>query len=159
MKVTLLAHRGHVVVLPAAADLDSGWVPTGNRAAPGSSRVSNYCGSVLLDTRSDLSASEEALRLLADIRNGRDAIGDWDWWACADGKYACSWFGPIFRLIDPRTAVGARGTAVHRDQVTVVPNDVPPELAAEVEAALLEGRAYFREPVHLSDPEPPERNN
>lgn len=153
MKITLLAHRGHVVVVPEAAVVDPTWVPSGNR--------DGHCflGSVLLDTRAHLHASQEALDLLARIKNGRDAIGDWDWWACDDGKHACSWFGPIFRIVDPATAVGARGTRVFPDQATLIPNDVPPGLADEVDAALDKGMAFYREPLDLSDPEPPERNN
>lgn len=153
MHVKLLAYKNHIIVIPSSLTHEDAWIPSGNRAGH------FFMGSVLLDTKAHLLASMEAIALLQEIRIGDDAIGDWDWFKDGNGKCHCGWFGAIFRIINPRTAEAARGAQVYIDHVTIVPNDVDANLAAEIDAALLSQRSYYREPLAISDPEPPEMNN
>ena len=128
-KVKVTAYKGQIVIEPIdpEKDVEKGWFPTGG------SRI----GCVLVPTGQRLAASEEALALLQTIKVGHDAIGDVDWFRCSkgpgqeDGDYAFAWFGPLFRIVNPKTAEAARAFKVYRDQCTIIPND-PPDAAKKV---------------------------
>jgi hypothetical protein len=73
------------------------------------------------------------------IEVGHDAIGDIDWRWCTDETYAFSWWGPIYRIIDPETAIAARGFAISNHpnvfdgQYTEIPNEVPGDVAEAID--------------------------
>lgn len=120
LKVSVFAHNGMIVMAPnePEKDIENEWFPTN----------ANRMGCVLCDTKNKLGVSQEALELMKTIQVGRDAIGDIDWWLCGDGKYAFSWFGSIYRVIDPKNAQSARGFKVYQNECTVIPNDLPDEV-------------------------------
>ena len=154
MNVTLLAYRNHVVIVPDSDTTPTPeWSPSGNRK--------NYPSfeNILFDTGKHLRASPEALELLSQMRVWPDPVGDWRWVRTNDGTCACTWFGAVYRIIDPTVEVAAKGTQVFREHVRLVPNVVGDELRAEVDEAIRLRRPYFREPLDVSDPPLPERNN
>lgn len=128
MSVSVYAHNGLLYFYPSP-DLfndETRFIPTDDRS---------HIGCVVMDSKKDLRVSREAIELMKQIEVGSDSIGDIDWWACDDGTHAFSWFGAIYRVIDPKTAQSARGFKPHAGlPCTLIPNDVPPEI---VEAKLV----------------------
>lgn len=123
MKVKVIAYQGKIVVIPSnpAEGVGDNWYPTSN----------DRLGCVVMDTKSNLGVSKEAFELMRGVKRNYDAIGDIGWWLCDDKTWAFSWFGPIFRVIDPDTAEGDRDfrvTAKHWANCTEIPNDVPDEV-------------------------------
>lgn len=128
LKVEVVAYKGLIVVIPNEPEKnvgkDFGWIPMGQ----------TRLGSVLCDTNKYLGVSRQAFELMKRIKVGRDCIGDIDWWACDDGTHAFAWWGPIYRVINPETAVAARNFRVTDrllETCTLIANDVPAE-ATEV---------------------------
>jgi hypothetical protein len=148
-KVTVLAHEGHIILIPHAPllNVDRNWSPVNN---------AGRLGSVLGDSRRQLACSKEALDLMRSIRRNADAIGDLGWWLCADGTYAFSWFGALYRVIDPKNAEGDRDFHVHEQECTVVPNEIPEDILEQVRVAVAEKRALWREPFRLGDARGPD---
>lgn len=126
LKVRVVAHKGKIVIVPRdpAEGIENRWWPTGG------SRL----GCVLGDTKSNLGVSQEALDLMRQVENGRDAIGDLDWWWCNDETYAFAWWGPIFRIVDPAASQGARNFKIHPEQCTIIPNEVPEKARQVIDA-------------------------
>lgn len=125
MKVRVVAYKGLIVIVPNEPEKDAGkpgdWFPMG---PPG------RLGSVLCNTQLNLGVSLEAFELMKNIKRGRDCIGDISWWGCDDSTHAFSWFGPIYRVIDPSTAIGDRDWNVTSNLLrtcTVIQNEVPDE--------------------------------
>lgn len=145
MKVQVVAHQGHLVIIPdnPLEGINDRWWPTGG----------SKLGCVLGDTKIRLGVSEEALALMRRVQVGRDAIGDLSWWACDDGTYAFAWWGPLFRLVDPSTAVAARDFREYADQCLVIPNVLGEEYVADVEAAIKAESGVWREPFRV-EPDP-----
>ena len=110
-------------------------------------------GNVITDTKKNLGASLRALELLSDIKPGRDAIGDVDWFRTDDDGYAFSWMGPIQRvlLVDHQT-VAARGYAVHASQCQVIANDIPEEYHVEIMMATHANQPAWSEPFWRTYP-------
>ncbi len=128
MKVKVVAYRDRIIIVPDQPENNIGkdfrWYPTGD----------TRLGCVIGDTKINLGVSEEALALMKTIKRGHDAIGDIDWWGCDDETYAFSWWGPIYRIINPATAEAPRNyniTDKHLAQCTIIPNEVP-DLAKQV---------------------------
>lgn len=146
-KVTALAYEGHIIMVPHEPELDveKEWWPVND---------AGRLGSVLGDSRRQLACSKEALDLMRSVRRNRDAIGDLGWWLCADGTYAFSWFGALYRVLDPKTVEGDRDFRVHEQQCTVVPNEIPEGMLEEIRVAVAEGRDLWREPFRLGRPVP-----
>jgi hypothetical protein len=123
LKVRVVAYEGLIIIEPIEPEKnvgkDFGWIPMGQ------TRI----GSVLCDTKKYLGISKEAFELMKKIQVGRDCIGDLDWFACNDGTTAFSWYGPIYRVINPETAIAARGFVTDKllETCTLISNDVPAE--------------------------------
>lgn len=126
LKVRVVTHKAKIVIVPhePTKDIDKEWHPT----------TDGRLGCVLGNTKSNLGVSQEALDLLNQVEIGRDDIGDLDWWWCANETYAFSWFGPIFRIINPATAVTARGFKIYREQCVIIANEVPEKARQVVES-------------------------
>jgi hypothetical protein len=130
LKVEVVAYKGLLVIIPKDPEKNVGknfgWYPLGQ------TRI----GSVLVDTKKLLGVSRQAFELMKKIEVGRDCIGDIDWWRCDDGTYAFAWFGPIYRVIDPESAIAARGffvTEALLEMCTIIPNDVPAEATESID--------------------------
>lgn len=141
LKVKVVAHKGHIVIIPhnpaEGIGEDGGWHPTGG----------TKMGCVLVDTGKQLGVSQEALDLMPVVCRGRDDIGDIDWWACDAGYWAFSWWGPIYRVINPRTAIAARGFRTPAaDHYTLIANEVPADVATKVEEAIATDHAWYDTP-------------
>lgn len=90
-------------------------------------------GQVICNSEKNVGISEEAIKLLETIKPGRDAIGDVDWFKSNERGDVFAWIGGPYAIVDPTTAEGARGYAVRT--YTKVPNDVPEEAKAAIDAA------------------------
>jgi hypothetical protein len=124
LKVRVVAYEGLIIIEPKDPEnnvgKDFGWIPMGQ------TRI----GSVLCDTKKRLGVSHQAFELMRKIQVGRDCIGDIDWFACDDGTYAFSWFGPIYRVINLETSIAARSFHIIDkllETCTLISNDVPAE--------------------------------
>jgi len=118
LKVRVVAYKGKLIIIPDKPneDVENGWYPTGG----------DRLGCVLEDS-TRLGVSFAALEIMRLIRLNRDAVGDIDWWRCDDGKYAFSWWGPVFRIIDPERDEAARGFRPYEKECSIIPNEVPEE--------------------------------
>lgn len=134
-KVTVYAYdKAHLIIVvdnPHEDIRNDFWVP----------RSQETFGCVLCDARpSTLAFSPEAIELLKKISIGRDAIGDVDWFRTRmDGKppgFAFSWFGPISRIVNVKSAVAARDFRVYDQSYSFVENYVPSDIERKVAAAL-----------------------
>jgi len=133
LKVKVTAYKGLIVIEPIepekGASTKEGWIPIG----PG------RLGNVLCTTKGRLGVSREAFNLLRQIPRGTDCIGDIGWWKCDDGTHAFSWFGTVYRVIDPVRCVGDReykvSPALLTDCETIL-NEVPDEAKAAIDQAI-----------------------
>ena len=139
LKVKVTAYNDLIVIEPIDPEKDAsskkGWVPVG----PG------RLGSVLCKTKGRLGVSREAVNLLSQIQRGTDCIGDIGWWECDDGSHAFSWFGPVYRVIDPYDAIGDREYKVLPSLLQdceTIPNEVPDEAKAAIDRA--KGEPIYR---------------
>lgn len=141
-KVTVLAFEGFLVMIPHEPEKSVGrwWAPVNDKG---------NLGSVLVDSKQKLACSREALDLMRTVRRNREAVGDLGWWRCDDGKFAFSWFGALYRIIDPSDCEGDRGFHVHEEQCTIVPNEIPESMREEIRVAVSERRDFWREPFRL----------
>lgn len=101
--------------------------------------ITAYKGKLVIDVRDPA----DALHAMRMIPRGRDSIGDISWGpydaggSHDRGGWAFSWFGPVFRIIDPATAVGCNSWHVPADltdKCTIVGNTVPAPAMAMVDA-------------------------
>ena len=152
MKVRILAYKGKIIIIPVEPEKDVDvtkveggyWWPTGG----------SKMGCVVGDTKKHLGVSKEALELMRDIEVGPDDVGDISWWWCADKTCGFSWWGPIYRIIDPDTAVSARGFAISNNphvfdgQYIEIPNDVPRDVVEAIENCGGDD-ATWREPLSI----------
>jgi hypothetical protein len=129
LKVRVVAHEGMIVIVPfePEKDIKHQWWPTGGKNG-------NNLGCVIGDSKKMLGCSREALDLMRRVKKNHDAVGDLGWWRCNDGQYAFSWWGPIFRIVDPAHSEADRDFHVHEDQCTIIPNDVPEEAKKAIAA-------------------------
>jgi len=131
LKVRVVAYKGLIIIEPIEPEnnvgKEFGWVPMGQ------TRI----GSVICDTNKYLGVSREAFELMKQIKQGSDCIGDISWFLCSDGTWAFSWFGPIYRVINPDTAIGDRDfkvTDILLSTCTIIPNEVPAEATELIDA-------------------------
>jgi hypothetical protein len=146
LKAKVFVHSDQLVIVPSnpLGGIGDDWWPTGG----------TRLGCVLTDTKRRLGVSKEALLLMREIEVGCDAIGDIDWWRCYDGTYAFSWWGPLYRIINPDDSVSARAFREYHDQCQVIPNNIPEDVLRDVETALgSEDPAVYREPFRV-EPNP-----
>lgn len=140
MKVKVTAYKGQIVIDTAnpEKDVDDFWYPTGR----------GRMGCVLLNTERYLGVSKEAIELMKGIRRNHDAIGDIGWWKSDNQGYCFSWWGPIYRVIDPTSAEGDRDFFVQEGKYIEIPNDVPQDaqLMLDIEPAVV---AWLREPMAI----------
>lgn len=120
--VSVYAYKGKLIFAPSSTKRTRDFVPTEY-----TDKRSNL-GCVVVDSKKHLRISNEALKLLRKIKRNHDDSGDVDWWMCDDGTAAFSWFGAIFRVMDPTTAEASRDFAVRKNQCTVIPNILPEEI-------------------------------
>lgn len=128
MKVKVVAYKRRIVVVPDEPEKNISkdknlWWPTGGPKG-------YVLGCVVGDTKNQLGISQEALDLMEGIQRNHDDIGDISWWECHDGTHAFSWWGSIYRIIDPLTAEADRDFHLKPSIVcacTIIPNDVPEE--------------------------------
>lgn len=150
LKVSVVAYQGKIVICPQAPEQgvdQDGWWPTGGGKG----------GCVLVDSRRLLGVSEEALLLMQSVVRNHDAVGDLGWWECDDGKYAFSWWGPIFRIVDPKKDEASREFRVWRDECTIIPNQVPEAAKLVIDAGhcgdtLLATQCFWAEPIYIDRP-------
>lgn len=81
-------------------------------------------GQVIMDTAKHLGASDEAIALLREVRNGTGSLGEIDWFATGD-KFAFGWIGGPNTLLDPLKAEGSRDNRVRDGAYITIANDVP----------------------------------
>lgn len=125
-RVEVHEYKGKLIVEPSGHKPSKIFIPTGKY------RKDDWTiGSVLTRAnKKTLFFSKEAVELMKEIPIGPDAVGDIDFWKCGKGK-AFSWFGAIYRIMDPRDAQAARTFRLHDDAYTVIKNN-PPHEAIEV---------------------------
>jgi len=113
--VRVFAWNGRIYLYPSAFVEGENFAPTGK----------TRFGSVIIDTAKYLYASREAIELMRKVKRGRDSIGDLGWHDSNHGD-AFSWFGVIFRVVDPKTCETARDFRIMA--YNEIPNDVPQEI-------------------------------
>ena len=159
-KVRIYAYQGLVIFDPREPEkwvptdptkpktdlsIEEQWVPVGG----------GHLGSVVGGTEFTVGVSKEALELLQSIPQGVDCIGDFSWWECNDSTWgncwALSWFGPLYRILDPKTSVTARGTRIPGPRnYQLIDNEISEEIVAGVTQANRRGEFYWREPLMIS---------
>lgn len=134
-KICIYAHKGRIVCYPDP-DLVV-YVKTGTLVKPKEYFIptndQGNMGCVLCDSKANLMISQEAIDLIDTIERGRDAVGDTDWFKVDDGTYVFCWRGPIYRIVDPETCVGARGLSTFPSECEIIKNDVPKEIVEAFE--------------------------
>lgn len=146
IKVRVVAYKNRIVISPKNPEQDIAkgkklWWPTGGPKGW-------TLGCVLGDSKTQLGVSEEAIKLMEKVRRNHDAVGDLGWWKCHDGTFAFSWWGPIYRIVDPGRAEGDRDFRVHEGQYIRIVNQVP--MAAK---KVIDGfKADEEEPAHWNEP-------
>jgi len=145
LKVRVVAYEGQIVICPIDYDqgINDAWWPTGG----------GKMGCVVGDSKQMLGVSKEAIELMHSVTLNRDAIGDLGWWRCDDGTYAFSWFGAIFRMVDPNSSEAARDFRVHDGQYIEIENTLPDDVKAQVDEALALDLTAWREPFRI-EPDP-----
>ena len=135
-KVRIVACEGKLVFIPNKPEQGIGndWWPVNQKG---------NMGSVLGDSATMLGVSRKALEIMRTIPRNRDAIGDLGWWTCHNGKVAFSWFGVLYRIMDPKESEAARDFKVYESKCILIPNRVPTEAVAAVQA----NQFYWREPL------------
>lgn len=91
-------------------------------------------GQVIFDTKVNLGISREAFEAMKLIRPGRDGLGDIDWFKSTKQGHCFSWIGgpkALKQLVDLETS---RDWTI--GEYVLIPNDVPDEAKAAVEASL-----------------------
>lgn len=127
LKVKVHAYRGILIIETVDPDNKDypGWVPAGD----------GKIGCVLVNTKTSLGISQEAMEWLEKVKASRDAIGDVDWWACGDGSYAFGWLGGPFALKGP-DSTGSRNFKIAKDHCVSIPNNPPQEAMEAVDRGL-----------------------
>lgn len=150
IKVRVVAYKERIVIVPKEPEKDIAnkgtrlWWPTG-----GTNR--NILGCVVGNTKEMLGISDEALALMERVKRNHDAIGDLGWWKCNDGTYAFSWWGPIYRVVNPDTAEGSRDFFTHMGQYNRIVNQVPMAAKKAIDAFKDSEKepAFWNEPFSL----------
>ncbi len=115
MKVHITAYKGALCIETQEPIVkDETFVPAGG---------GNF-GCVLMDTKTNLGVSQEALVLLRRVRKNRDSMGDVMWWPVGD-KFCFGWMGGPLALKVPGRITGDRDYAVREGAYTLIQNDVP----------------------------------
>lgn len=124
LKVKITAHNGFVIfeAINPAEPADY-WVPKD----PG--KFEN----VLMDTKTHLGISDEALALLKGIKPGRDAIGDVMWFDTNEKKFCFGWFGQPRWLGRAESMIGDRDYRVREGEFIQIPNDVPEKVKSALD--------------------------
>lgn len=141
MKIKLTAHNDLIVVeaIEPEKGIGKNWFPTG----------SGRIGCILGDSKKNLGASAEAIKLLRIIEVGHDSIGDVDWFLSGK-QHVFGWLGPINRFIHAPSSVAARNFKVHEGQYIEIPNDVPKEATDILASTKLEDlSAAWRDPISI----------
>ena len=114
VKVKLFAYRDVLVIETVNPDDANypGWTLVG----PGK------IGCVIVNTKTALGISEDALAWLKGVKRSRDDHGNVDWWACNDGTKAFAWLGGLYSIKE-RGADGSRNYEVFPDDYVPVPNN------------------------------------
>lgn len=145
--VKVLAWNKHIIIWPSLDIAHRDWAPTEQK--------SGRMGSVILDSKKSLRISEEAISLLNRLENGLDDVGDIDWWEMQDKKRsAFSWWGGIYRVINPNRCIPARGFWIRRDRCTIIPNDtslIDKELEQVFKGVLVKKHAVWRPKVAIDN--------
>lgn len=137
--VRVYAHKGKLFIYPNCHR------PVGKLFYP--TNAEGNMGCVLCKTKGHLEISKEAIALMGKVRRNNDAIGDLGWWKCVNGDVAFSWFGAIYRIVDPATAQGDRDFRVHEGSYKEIPNDVPEEIL-KYDNALEKESSMWRAPFY-----------
>ena len=137
-----------LVIIPhePEKDQEDGWYPSNLDRG----------GCVIADTEKNLGISVEAFDLMQTIKRNNDSVGDISWWACDDGTHAFSWWGAIYRVIDPNDSEAPRDFYVNNimwSVCTKIPNDVPPEAMQVIDAGVPE-TASWKEPFRYETETP-----
>lgn len=147
IKARVVAYKERLVMVPKNPEqdiTDKGerlWVPTGGKNG-------NNLGCVLGNSKTMLGISAPALKLMELVKRNRDCVGDLGWWKCDAGNYAFSWWGPLYRIVNPYTCEGDRDWAIHHDQYIKIVNQVPAKAKAVIDA-FVDGE---KEPAHWDTP-------
>lgn len=125
IKVKVLAYDGKIIFAPNKPfeNINNDWFPVND---------SGLIGSYLGYTKKNLGVSKEALELMTDIKNGNDGIGDIDWYQMSNGSYSFSWIGWLYRVMDPKDSIGARGFYTHKDECVIIENNVTEEMISGI---------------------------
>lgn len=124
IKVNVTAYQGRIVFEPVdpLLGVEDEWWPT-------DIDPHERFGSVVGSSASRVGISQEALELMKTIKVGCDAIGDIDWWLCTDGSWAFSWFGCLYRVMDPVVSISSRDFNPYQSQLAkafvLIANAVP----------------------------------
>ncbi len=120
LKLRILAHDGKLLFVPNKPyeNIGKGWFPVND---------TGIIGSCIYDSEKNVGISTEALELMKKIPRGNDGIGDIDWFQSGyDKTYVFSWLCALYRVMDPKDCVSARGFYTH-DHI-VIKNDVTDEM-------------------------------
>jgi len=147
LKVRVIAYQGKIVLMPIDPEkgVNEDWWPTSDTRG----------GCVIGDSKKQLGVSEEALELMEQVKRNHDDVGDLGWWKCTDGKYAFSWWGAIYRVINVDGSEASRDFRVHRSQCTIISNDVPQEVKLAFEDEKKISKHRWRDPILLECSDPP----
>lgn len=115
-------------------------------------------GCVVLDTAHDLAISQEALDLLKGVRKNRDAIGDISWWDVQGGTSSFSWFGALFRVLDPKEIEASREwnleAQILNKRFTLISNETHPDMDQYFNDENMKKYRVWRTPLSLDVDKP-----
>ena len=140
LKVRIYAHDRKLIFWPdnpAEGIASDAWIPV--------DQDGQRFGSVVCNTKQQLGISQEALDLMMGIACGRDAIGDVSWWWCENNTYALSWFGGLYRVLDPTDCIADRAFRPYPEECQIIDNDIPVEFIPHW-ATVRGDAASWREP-------------
>lgn len=142
LKVKVLAYNGKLLFVPNKPyeDIEKGWTPVDDKGIIGSS---------IIDSEKNVGISKEALEIMETIKSGGDAIGDIDWYKANDGTYIFSWLCALYRIIDPKNSVSARGFRVYKDECVIIDNDITEDMIEGYNSA----EFMWKEPYSITKPE------
>lgn len=124
MKVKVLAHKGMLVFnvdTPEQGVDGLSWSPVGD----------GRFGNAVKAVPELLGISKEALELMSRVKRCNDGVGDLMW-----SSGAFSWFGSIYRIMDPNKAEVARTFRITEGEYSEIPNEFTPSEMLRIEHAI-----------------------
>ena len=94
VKAKVVAYKGYLII-ECLADKSEKDICTLSIDNP------NCIGQVIHNTKDHLGISEQAVKLLKQVKRSNDDLGEIDYWKCDDDTWHFSWLGGTKRIVNP----------------------------------------------------------